>query len=209
MIELRNITIHAGQFLLENVCLKAEANKFHVLLGPSGSGKTLLLETIAGLIAPSSGQIYLSEKLINKIPSENRNISYLPQDNALFPNKNVFKNIAFGLKLKKQLAKATIEEKVHDMASKLNVSHLLSRSVVHLSGGEQQRVALAVERVAESAEFKRCGVQPLGGIVALLQGVDVIDHVAANGVKLVCSGGDHEWIVEAVFKVIRWVIIQC
>lgn len=143
MIELRNLTIRAGQFLLENVCLKAEANKFHVLLGPSGSGKTLLLETIAGLITPSSGEIYLSEKFINRVPSENRNISYLPQDNALFPNKNVFENIAFGLKLKKQLTKAEIEEKVGDMASKLNISHLLSRSVVHLSGGEQQRVALA------------------------------------------------------------------
>ncbi|CAG0987930.1 MAG: ABC transporter ATP-binding protein [Bacteroidetes bacterium] len=143
MIELRNITIRAGQFLLENVCLKAEAGKFHVLLGPSGSGKTLLLETIAGLIMPTSGEIYLSEKLIHKIPSENRNISYLPQDNALFPNKNVFENIAFGLKLKKQFSNATIEEKVNDMASKLNVSHLLSRSVINLSGGEQQRVALA------------------------------------------------------------------
>lgn len=143
MIELRNITIKAGQFLLENVCLKAESNKFHVLLGPSGSGKTLLLETIAGLISPVSGELYLSGKAVNNVPSENRNISYLPQDNALFPHKNVFENIAFGLKLRKHFTPEVIKEKVNDIASKLNISHILNRSVVNLSGGEQQRVALA------------------------------------------------------------------
>jgi ABC-type sugar transport system ATPase subunit len=143
MIELKNISIAAGKFSLKNISLQVQTGSFNVLLGPSGSGKTLLLETIAGLINPTEGIVCLFNKNVTLQPSEERNISYLPQDNALFPNKNVFENIAFGLKLNKQINKNTTLEKVEQMAHRLNIQHLLSRGVMNLSGGEQQRVALA------------------------------------------------------------------
>lgn len=143
MIELKNISIQAGKFSLENISLKVQTGSFNVLLGPSGSGKTLLLETIAGLINPTDGNVCLFNNTITLQPSEERNISYLPQDNALFPNKNVFENIAFGLKLKNNFNENALKVKVQEMAQRLNIQHLLGRSVVNLSGGEQQRVALA------------------------------------------------------------------
>ncbi|HPQ08784.1 MAG TPA: ABC transporter ATP-binding protein [Bacteroidia bacterium] len=143
MIELRNICIRAGKFSLNQISLKVDKGNFNVLLGPSGSGKTLILETIAGLINPFEGEIFLHDKLSTHLPPDKRNLSYLPQDNALFPHKNVFENIAFGLRLSKLFIEHEIKLKVEEVAYHLNIQHILNRSVVNLSGGEQQRVALA------------------------------------------------------------------
>lgn len=148
MIELKNINVKTGNFTLQNISLQLEAGKFQVLLGPSGSGKTILLETIAGLINPTTGCILFDGNDVTCLPPEKRELSYLPQDNALFPHKNVYENIAFGLKLK-GLSLTVINEKVSHITSTLNISHLLNRSVRNLSGGEQQRVALARALVLE------------------------------------------------------------
>lgn len=150
MIELNSILVNTGKFTLDNISTHFEAGKFHVLLGPSGSGKTILLETIAGLINPKSGTITLNGQNITKFSPENRNLSYLPQDNALFPNKNVFENIAFGLRLKNRLSAQEINDKISDIALKLNIEDILKRSTANLSGGEQQRVALARAVVLEN-----------------------------------------------------------
>lgn len=142
MIELKNIHIRFQSFSLTDVSLNIEESKFHVLLGPTGSGKTILLETITGILKPAHGRIYIQQKDATDLLPEHRNISYLPQDYSLFPHKNVYENIAFGLKIRKFTDKV-IHDKVTQMASLLNISHLLNRSIYNLSGGEQQRVALA------------------------------------------------------------------
>lgn len=112
-------------------------------LGPSGSGKTLLLETIAGLTNHTSGAILLDGKDVTTFSPEKRNLSYLPQDNTLFPHKNVFQNIAYGLTLKKKLPAQEIQHRILKIAEILEITNLLERSIANLSGGEQQRVALA------------------------------------------------------------------
>lgn len=150
MIELEKIYVTAGKFILKNISARFEKGKFHVLLGSSGSGKTVLLETIAGLINPDRGRILLNGQDISHLPPETRKFSYLPQDIALFPNKNVFENIAFGLELNNKISSQEIKNKVLDIAQKLNIIHILNRSIHNLSGGEQQRVALARALVINS-----------------------------------------------------------
>ena len=150
MIELKHIQVNAGSFSLQNISMQLEHGQFHVLLGPSGSGKTVLIETIAGLIQAASGHIFFDKKNIGNLPPEKRNLSYLPQDNTLFPHKNVYENIAFGLQFKLGRNPATINEKIHHIASELDISHLLERRIGKLSGGEQQRVSLARALVLEN-----------------------------------------------------------
>ncbi|MEW6774124.1 MAG: ABC transporter ATP-binding protein [Bacteroidota bacterium] len=143
MIKILNATISTQHFTLKDFNLSFEPFKFHVILGPSGSGKTLLLETLAGLVNPNKGEIYFNEKRITHLPPEKRGISYLPQDGALFPNMNVFDNIAFGLQIQKNWSKEKIKNTIDDISKKLDIYHLLKRNTFNLSGGEQQRVALA------------------------------------------------------------------
>lgn len=142
MIELKNVHVQFQSFSLSDISLNIEESKFHVLLGPTGSGKTILLETITGILQPTRGRIYIQQKDVTDLLPEHRNISYLPQDYALFPHMNVYENISFGLKIRKVTDKV-IHDKVTQMASLLNITHLLNRSIHNLSGGEQQRVALA------------------------------------------------------------------
>ncbi|GIV29237.1 MAG: molybdenum ABC transporter ATP-binding protein [Bacteroidia bacterium] len=143
MIKLINIHIKAGSFRMDNISAEFEKEKFHVLLGPTGSGKTILLETIVGLIKPIGGDILINNIKSTSLPPEKRNIAYVPQNYSLFPHKNVYDNIAFGLKLKKNLTSDQINNQIKEISDVLNISHLLNRSTRHLSGGEQQRVALA------------------------------------------------------------------
>ncbi|MFN6947110.1 MAG: ATP-binding cassette domain-containing protein, partial [Cytophagaceae bacterium] len=97
MIEIKNLHVKLGSFLLQEISLKLESGKFHILFGESGSGKTKLLETIAGLIKPEKGEVLLHNENATYFPPEKRNISYVPQDIALFPHLNVNDNIRFGL----------------------------------------------------------------------------------------------------------------
>lgn len=143
MIRLENISLKAGNFALSNINIHLENSKFHVLLGSTGSGKTLVLELIAGLIPAETGEVFIQQNKITKYPPEQRNIAYLPQDNALFPHKNVRQNISYGLELTKKYTKYEINQKVNSIAETLSINHLLNRSTKGLSGGEQQRVALA------------------------------------------------------------------
>lgn len=142
MVFLENISKKAGDFRIEGLSMELKKGAFNVLLGPTGSGKTLLLEIIAGLVAPSGGKVWINSMDAAHLPPEKRNCSYLPQDHALFPHKNVFRNIAFGLELRR-CTETEIQDKVKTMAEALKIGHLLDRKVQRLSGGEQQRVALA------------------------------------------------------------------
>ena len=114
---------------------------FTVLVGPSGCGKSTILRMIAGLEEITNGDIYIDGERINDMPPKDRDIAMVFQNYALYPHMSVYKNMAFGLKLRKY-PKAEIEQRVHDAAEILSVTHLLSRKPKHLSGGERQRVAV-------------------------------------------------------------------
>ncbi len=110
-----------------------------VVLGPTGAGKSLLLELIAGIVRPDRGKIVIDGEDVTDLPPEDRNVGFVPQDYALFPHMNVYKNIAYGLRVR-GIRDSGIVTKI---AGKLGISHLLSRKPATLSGGERQRVALA------------------------------------------------------------------
>lgn len=122
--------------------MNVEKGEYLVLTGPNGSGKTTIMKLIAGLRKPDSGNIFISGKDVTDVPPWNRNIGYVPQDYALFPNRTVRRNIEFGLDVKK-LNRSEIREKVDKMASLLKISHLLQRVPEGLSAGEQQKVSIA------------------------------------------------------------------
>jgi sulfate transport system ATP-binding protein len=112
------------------------------LLGPSGGGKTTVLRMIAGLDVPTEGDIYIRGQRVNDIPVQKRNIGFVFQSYALFKNMNVFKNIAFGLKVKKW-KRADIETRVEELLNLLGLDGLGKRFPHQLSGGQRQRVAIA------------------------------------------------------------------
>ena len=114
---------------------------FTVLVGPSGCGKSTILRMIAGLEEITDGDIYIDGERINDMPPKDRDIAMVFQNYALYPHMSVYKNMAFGLKLRKY-PKTEIEQRVHDAAEILSITHLLSRKPKHLSGGERQRVAV-------------------------------------------------------------------
>lgn len=142
MIKVENFCLNLGNFKLKNINFSVEDGQYCILLGPSGAGKTLLMECIVGLRKPDRGRIFLNGREVTDIPPEERNIGYLPQDYALFPFMNVYRNISFGLRLRKFTADE-IKTDVEDVADSLNIKHLLYRLPSTLSGGEKQRVALA------------------------------------------------------------------
>jgi len=142
MIELINLYKSLGDFHLKDINLKIDTNEYFVILGPTGTGKTVILETIAGLYNPDKGKILFNRKPINKVSPEDRNIGFVYQEYALFPHLNVKDNIIFGLKLRK-IPQWIIDKKIKEVSELLSIDHLLNRYPGTLSGGEQQRVAIA------------------------------------------------------------------
>jgi molybdate/tungstate transport system ATP-binding protein len=142
MLTLKNISKKLGAFQLKDISISISRGTYYVLLGRSGSGKTQLLEMIAGLNIPDSGEIWLDDENITSKKIQDRNIGLVFQDYAVFPNMTVFGNIAYSLTFGKH-DKSEVRERVQKIASELNISHLLDRDTRHLSGGELQRVALA------------------------------------------------------------------
>ena len=142
MIRIENLSNDWKEFKINNINLQVEDSEYFVILGPSGSGKTMLLELIAGMWPLDSGKIYMDNQDITMFPPEKRGIGFVYQNYMLFPHKTVFENIAFGLKVKK-VAKEEIKTRVNEMMDLLKISHLADRLPRTLSGGEQQRTALA------------------------------------------------------------------
>ena len=142
MIELCDVTIEQGDFLLSGVNLKVPSGEYAILMGATGSGKTSLIETICGLRQIAAGRIELREQDISSEPPASRNIGYVPQDAALFPTMRVAQQIGFSLELRK-VGKSARNERVMELAELLGITHLLNRLPQGLSGGERQRVALA------------------------------------------------------------------
>jgi ABC-type Fe3+/spermidine/putrescine transport system ATPase subunit len=142
MLKLENVSKKLGNFSLSGISLEINNGEYYVLLGRSGSGKTQLLELIAGLNDPDSGNIWLDNEDITLRKIQERKIGLVFQDYAIFPNLTVFGNIAYSLHCRKN-DKETIKNEVARIATELNISHLLNRFTNNLSGGELQRVALA------------------------------------------------------------------
>jgi len=126
--------------------------EFLVLVGPSGCGKTTALRCVAGLEEITGGAIKIGERIVNRVPSKDRNIAMVFQSYALYPHMTVFENLAFGLKLMKT-PKQEIKRRVEDAAKILNLEKLLDRKPKALSGGQRQRVALGRAIVREPAAF--------------------------------------------------------
>ena len=121
--------------------LEVADKEFIVLVGPSGCGKSTTLRMLAGLEEITSGEIYIDDKLINAVEPKNRDIAMVFQNYALYPHMTVYKNIAFGLKLRK-IPKEVIEQRVKETAEILGLTPYLDRKPGELSGGQRQRVAL-------------------------------------------------------------------
>lgn len=142
MLKVDKVKLKLGNFALEDIEFEVNENEWFTILGPSGSGKSCILYSIVGIHKVNSGAIYINQNPVHDLPPEDRNIGVSFQDGALFPNLNVFDNIAFGLKLKK-VPKEEIEARVNEIADVFQIKHLLNRSIYKLSGGENQRIALA------------------------------------------------------------------
>jgi multiple sugar transport system ATP-binding protein len=126
--------------------------EFLVLVGPSGCGKTTALRCLAGLEEITMGQIKIDERVVNRVPSKDRNIAMVFQSYALYPHMTVYDNLAFGLKLLKT-PKKEIGRRVEEAAKILNLERFLDRKPKALSGGQRQRVALGRAIVREPAAF--------------------------------------------------------
>ena len=131
-----------GEVILENINLIIPSGKFFALLGPSGCGKTTLLRLIAGLETANKGKLFLDDQEITHLPIHKRPINMVFQNYALFPHMDVFDNIAYSLRLKKNSAEQ-IEQKVRKILAAFNLEKHIHRLPSELSGGQQQRVALA------------------------------------------------------------------
>jgi len=142
MIQIKNLCVNLGDFSLHDINLNVEAGEYFIVLGPTGAGKTVLLESIAGLSPLKRGEIRLRGKEVTQLGPEKRGISIVYQDHVLFPHLSVAENIAFGLKLDKRPHSELIEV-LNWLSKLLDIAHLLDRSPDTLSGGEQQKVALA------------------------------------------------------------------
>lgn len=149
LIEFQNIVKSFNDSLvLKGINLSIHENEFVTLLGPSGCGKTTLLRILGGFIQQNEGHVYFDDIEISNVPPYKREINTVFQRYALFPHMNVFDNVAFGLRIKKQ-DKNTIEQKVKKMLKLVNLEGYEDRPVTLLSGGQQQRVAIARALVNE------------------------------------------------------------
>ncbi len=137
---------------VDRVSLDIADGEFVALVGPSGCGKTTTLNLIAGLIEITSGEILLGDRPINALDPKNRDLAMVFQNYALYPNKTVFENLAFPLRMRK-VPKQTMDEQVRRTANVLSIEHLLGRHPRQLSGGQQQRVALGRALVRNPQAF--------------------------------------------------------
>jgi len=140
MIRLVDVSFKVGDFSLKSINLEIRNGEYFAILGPTGAGKTKLLEIIAGLEAPATGEVWIDDTLATDMPPERRRLGFMYQDYLLFPHLTVRRNIMFGLRDGDKRDKLRY---VDEIAEQLGIRHLLDRNVRGLSGGEQQRIALA------------------------------------------------------------------
>ena len=162
MIETRGISRTWGTFSLSDVSLSVDRGEYLVILGPCGAGKTLLLETIAGLHAPSSGSVLISGNDVTRLAPEKRRVGFVYQQQLLFPHLTVKQNIAYGLRYLRLDSRAQ-EKRVTEMIDLLDLHNIEDRrDPTSLSGGETQQVAIARALAIEPAALLLD--EPLGSL---------------------------------------------
>ena len=146
------VKAYGSVYAVNDVSLTVDDGEFVALVGPSGCGKTTSLNLVAGLIELTSGEIFIGGRQVNDLDPKDRDIAMVFQNYALYPNKTVFQNLGFPLRMRR-LPRAEIEAKVKEAARLLDISHLLERRPRELSGGQQQRVALGRALVRDPQAF--------------------------------------------------------
>ncbi|WP_427023075.1 ABC transporter ATP-binding protein [Aureimonas ureilytica] len=153
--------------VVHDIDLEIADKEFIILVGPSGCGKSTTLRMIAGLEEISDGELWIGDDLVNDVPSKDRDIAMVFQNYALYPHMTVYKNMAFGLHLRK-VSRETIDGEVKAAARILDIEHLLNRKPKALSGGQRQRVALGRAMVRNPDVFLLD--EPLSNLDAKLRG---------------------------------------
>jgi multiple sugar transport system ATP-binding protein len=153
-VQLDNVSkiYPGGVKAVDSISLQIADREFIVLVGPSGCGKSTTLRMIAGLEEISDGIIRIGDRVVNDVPPKSRDIAMVFQNYALYPHMTVYKNMAFGLKLRR-MPRAEINKRVAEAAKILEIEHLLDRKPKQLSGGQRQRVAVGRAIVREPAAF--------------------------------------------------------
>src|SRR5437899_5778649 len=141
-----------GTRAVNDVSLDIRDGEFMVLVGPSGCGKTTALRMVAGLEEISEGVLKIGERVVNHVPSRDRDIAMVFQSYALYPHLSVYENIAFGLKIKK-VPKQEIDKRVQEASRILDLEPYLKRKPRALSGGQRQRVAMGRAIVRQPQAF--------------------------------------------------------
>ncbi|MBM4349229.1 MAG: sn-glycerol-3-phosphate ABC transporter ATP-binding protein UgpC [Deltaproteobacteria bacterium] len=150
---LQNISKKFGMVeAVKNFSLTVEDREFVILVGPSGCGKSTVLRMIAGLEEATEGSIFIGERLVDDLPPKDRDIAMVFQEYALYPHMSVYKNMAFGLKLRK-FSKQEIDQRVREASEILGIQELIHRKPKQLSGGQRQRVAVGRAIVRKPAVF--------------------------------------------------------
>ena len=140
MIRLENVAVKVGGFALEQMSLEVPSGGYGLVIGPTGSGKTTLLEAIAGHLPISAGRVLLRGEDVSRAAPEARRVGFVYQQYHLFPHFSVRENIGYGVRGQGSAAR---EQRILELAEMLGLTPLLDRRVHGLSGGEQQRIALA------------------------------------------------------------------
>ena len=152
-IELEHIRKEYGNDIaIEDLNLDIRDGEFVTLVGPSGCGKSTTIETIAGLTKPTSGTVSIGNRDVTKLPPKDREIAMVFQNIALFPHKDVYDNISFGLQLRK-FDEGEIDKRVEKAADTVQLNGILDRMPSEMSGGQRQRVAIARAIVRQPDAF--------------------------------------------------------
>ena len=161
-IKLEHVSMRFGDFYaVKDINLEVEEGEYITILGPSGCGKTSLIRVISGIWTPTEGRVYIDDTDVTDVPLEDRDVGYVFQNIALFPNMNNMKNVEYGPRVRAKSPK----EREETAGKYLQLVNMLDRAQMfpfELSGGEQQRVAIA-RALAKNPELLLCD-EPTGAL---------------------------------------------